>query len=316
MDKISVIIPSYRPGEKLRACVDSILASKGTLDFDIWVIDSSEESPEPLLGNLLGDERLHLVKSSRRLFPGEARDMGVKICDGEILVFTDSDCLATPYWLNDLVGGLLECGCDVCGGSIENGTPESYFGTAEYLSEFSSFTPRNRDRKERFVPSCNMAILRSSYLRTGGFPHDREKGSDVAFGKAITDAGMRIMFLHKPTVVHVNRSSCAGFFLNQYRLGRGFAANFASGNQPLSFLSARLTTSSLFLASVFPARLARIIYRSLINHEIDPLRLFLYLPALALGALGFTAGCIGFFVRKPQRDSKRMRDETSADAIA
>ncbi|NPV58116.1 MAG: glycosyltransferase [Actinobacteria bacterium] len=307
MSKASVIVPSYRSGKKLIDCIASILESKEAPDFDIWIVDSSEEDLEPTLGNLLKDERLHLVKGGRRLFPGEARDLGARTSSGDILVFTDADCVATPLWLKNIVEGLIDSGGDACGGPIENGTPNSYIGTVEYLSEFSGFTPRSPERKDRFVPTCNMAIYRSSYFEVGGFPFDREKGSDVAFGRKLTDAGKDIYFISKPVIRHINRTSSMDYVRNQFRLGKGFAANLTSGIMSFSWVSTNPLTLSFFLAAVFPARLGRISSRALINRELKAIGLLYYLPGLMLGAAGFATGCLAFFLSEKRRRFKRGR---------
>ncbi len=295
---VSVIIPTYHPDSKLGDCIDSIIESGRTLDFDIWIVDSSDNEIEPLIGDRLNHERLHIIKSSRRLFPGEARDIGVRASGGEVLVFTDSDCVVARDWLPALKRGLIECGCEVCGGSVENGTPGSYFGTAEYLSEFGIFTPRNRSRPERFIPTCNMAIYRSAYLEAGGFPHDQQKGSDVAFGKRLQDLGKGVFFRNDAVVIHRNRTGCLAFVKNQYRLGAGFAVNLVRGNQPLSSsrLMKRGATRPILLLGVFPGRLYRLVRRAIVNSEVSVGHLLADLPALTLGAASFAAGCIIRFV--------------------
>ena len=288
---VSVIIPSYEPGEKIASCLSSILDAKSNLVFDLWVIDSSPSGPDKKVDTFLTDERLHLHESPRRLYPGEARDVGVKLSGGDILVFTDTDCNATEGWLDNIVKNLISSGCDACGGAIENGTPGSYFGTAEYLSEFSIFTPRNTSRLERFVPTCNLALFRSVYLEAGGFIADLRTGEDVAFGKKLQEQGKRVAFSNLPVVIHLNRTGGRDFILNQYRLGRGLAINTWRGNQPFSWVTRNALTRSLFLMSVFPGRLYRVISRAIKNREVGPGRLLYYLPGLALGALSFASGC-------------------------
>ncbi len=71
------------------------------------------------------------------------------------------------------------------------------------------------------MPTCNMAIYRSSYFEVGGFPFDREKGSDVAFGRKLTDAGKDIYFISKPVIRHINRTSSMIMFATSFAWVKG-----------------------------------------------------------------------------------------------
>lgn len=291
---VSVIIPSYQPGDELRRCLDSILRPS-TRDFDLWVVDSSPLDISAKLGSLLSDPRLHILRSEERLYPGAARDLGVRSSKGEIIVFTDCDCTAGPDWLDRLLGGLEESGCAACGGGVENGTPRSLFGTAEYLSEFSVFTPRNPSRRERFVPTCNMALWREAYFAAGGFEPGMEKGSDVALGKRLKEAGREIAFIPSAFVFHHNRTGARDFLRNQYRLGQGMAVNFLSGNQNYSSWRGSRWKTALLVVGAGPVRLARVAGRALAHRELPLPRMLALLPLLALGACFFGAGFASAF---------------------
>jgi GT2 family glycosyltransferase len=292
---ISVIIPSYQPDRKLADCLDSILSTSSGRRFEVWVVDSTPDDITGSIRGCLDDSRVHLLRSPRRLLPGEARDMGVGQAKGDILVFIDADCIASGGWLDGLVDGLLRSGAGVCGGSVENGTPDSYFGTADYLSEFGEYTPRNPSRSVRFVPSCSMALSREVWSRAGGFPAGIATGEDVALGKRIIDLGMEIRFIPQAVIYHQNQTGAGDFCTKQYRLARGSAKNFVAGNQPYSRLGDNRLSACLFLAAVFPGRLWRVISRTWRNREIEPLRLLAISPALVLGAACFAAGFIASY---------------------
>jgi GT2 family glycosyltransferase len=287
---VSVVIPSYQPGEELRRCLDAILSPYREVHFDLWIVDSSPRDVTPLLGEFLSDPRVRLVSSGERLFPGAARDLGVRSSRGEVIVFTDCDCTAGPRWLERLLDGLEEGGCAACGGGVENGTPASAFGTAEYLSEFSMFTPRNPARRERFVPTCNMAVRREAYFRAGGLEPGLEKGSDVALGRRLVELGEEIAFVPGACVYHHNRTGAREVLRNQYRLGRGVAGNFLAGNQPYSAWSGSRLKTLLLTLGAAPARFTRVAARVAAHREISPARALALLPALASCAACFGAG--------------------------
>ena len=302
---ISVIIPSYRPDGRLRDCLESILGGGGRLAFEVWLVDSTPGGVAGLVGGFLEDGRFHLLASPRRLLPGEARDLGAERSGGEVLAFTDADCVAGEGWLEGLVGALEESGAGACGGSVENATPSSYFGTAVYLSEFGAFTPRNPARRDRFVPSCNLALRREVWSGAGGFPAGKATGEDVALGRRVTDLGLEVAFVPGPVVHHQNNTGARDFLMKQWRLGRGCAVNFREGIQPFSFMDERRWTAGLLLAAVFPGRLLRIGWRSLRNREVGPLRLAALFPALAAGAACYAAGFTAAYAKAGKLGRRR-----------
>jgi GT2 family glycosyltransferase len=296
---INIIIPSYQPGTRLGRCLESVLGCSER-DFEIWLVDSSPGPIEPLIEGFKDDPRLHPVRSETRLFPGAARDLGVGLSKGKVIVFIDCDCIASPGWLDLLVEELETSGYAACGGGVENGTPESYFGTAEYLCESSGFTPRSPSRDERFLPSCNMAMNRDVYLAAGGFSGEMLAGEDVALGKQLIRMGKDIRFLPEAYVTHYNRTRARDFPRDQFRLGKGAAVNFLSGNQPYSsWRESRLKTAALALGAG-PIRLARVMSRVLAQHEVSYTRLAALSPAMVLGAAAFGAGFLSIAMRPRQ----------------
>lgn len=296
---VSIVVPSFQPGEQICRCLDSILLAGTRRSFDLWVVDSSPTSIEPLLRDYLSDSRINLVRSERRLYAGAARDLGVRLSQGEFVVFTDCDCTVVPGWPDGLIDVLEEGGFAACGGGILNGTPESYFGTAEYLCGLSAFTPRNRARHERFVPSGNMAIRRHAYLASGGFSAEMRAGEDVALGKRLITAHQEIWFVPGAAVVHHNRTGAREFLRDQYLLGKGAAANFLAGNQPYSAWRKNLFRRILFDLFAGPARLTRVTGRILSNRELTLSRFIYVFPGLMLGSICFGLG----FVATPKQSS-------------
>ena len=58
-------------------------------------------------------------RSARRLIPHEARNRGVELARGELLVFTDPDCVPHPDWIRRLVR-VHDAGHPIVAGAIED----------------------------------------------------------------------------------------------------------------------------------------------------------------------------------------------------
>src|SRR4051794_296822 len=88
---VSIIIPVYNDGERLRTCLTAL--SKQTYPaerFEVLVIDNgSKVSPGPIVADF------PFAKLSIETRPGSycARNNGLALAKGEMFAFTDADCV-------------------------------------------------------------------------------------------------------------------------------------------------------------------------------------------------------------------------------
>ena len=78
---ISVIIPSYNEVKDIKGALESLLGQSTALDFEILVVDSSEDGTAELVRRYA--PRVRLEYSPTRLSCGEARNRGLAIARGE-----------------------------------------------------------------------------------------------------------------------------------------------------------------------------------------------------------------------------------------
>jgi glycosyltransferase involved in cell wall biosynthesis len=92
--KISVIIPTKNEERTIGKCLES-LKKQSYEDFDIWIVDShSTDRTVEIAKNFTSN----IIVAHTR-FPGEARNLGVKNSDAEIIAFIDADTIAPREWL-------------------------------------------------------------------------------------------------------------------------------------------------------------------------------------------------------------------------
>lgn len=100
MTLISVIIPTYRDTERLGKCIQAL--GNQTLDkafFEVIVVNNYPNEILNLASEHLDNLKLRVVTEEK---PGSyaARNRGIEEATGEILAFTDSDCIPDLRWLN------------------------------------------------------------------------------------------------------------------------------------------------------------------------------------------------------------------------
>lgn len=212
-----MVIPSYRPGKMIQNCLHSIFNQNFDVPFEVIVVDSSPASIERLIKKRYPQVRFFHLKE--RTLSGRARSIGASHAKGEVVFFTDTDCVVDPLWMKRLWDRHLE-GYPVVGGSVNNGTMKSIVGTCEYLVEFNEMNPWVKAGKVRALPSCNLSAQNRILKKVNYFP-DFLKGEDTIFCENVWESGESIFFEPKARITHLNRTAWMHFLKNQIALGEG-----------------------------------------------------------------------------------------------
>lgn len=103
---ISVIISTLNRPEKLHECLKKILASDVS-DFEVIVVDQSKGYSTKSVVKQLGSPKIVYSKMNTK---GKSKGLNdaVKRASGELLAFTDDDCLVDKHWLNNIHRSLQE----------------------------------------------------------------------------------------------------------------------------------------------------------------------------------------------------------------
>jgi GT2 family glycosyltransferase len=288
--EISIVIPSYKPGALLFRLLDSLRGQSLRVPKEIFVVDSS---PVPLGRDVR--ERypdVQFVHLRRRTLPGKARTVGAGLARGEIVFFIDTDCVADPNWLAGLRKAILEEGYGMAGGSVLNGTPGSYVGTAEYLLEFNETNPGMTRREVRAVPSCSLAVERRIFKEVGGFP-DFMKGEDTIFCERVVQSGRKLLFVPEAKITHLNRTGFGHFIKNQIALGEG-----ALETRRRTSRHGRFLLRFPMLVPFIPAYRTAVIAKRFLKSDRRLFTQYLrHYPLILIGMLYYTWG----FIRGPHR---------------
>lgn len=98
--KISVLIPTRNRPEKLKDCLNSVLVNKFRT-FEIIVVDqSSDSSTEKAVKHINSKKVIYIRMKARG--KSKALNLGLKKTSGEIIAFTDDDCVVSKTWLKNI----------------------------------------------------------------------------------------------------------------------------------------------------------------------------------------------------------------------
>ena len=95
---MSVIVCTKDRPDDLRRCLDSLAALR-TVPLELIVVDNS--SGDPATAEICRGRSVRYVLESGR-GSSRARNRGVAEARGEVVAFTDDDCMVDPGWLDGL----------------------------------------------------------------------------------------------------------------------------------------------------------------------------------------------------------------------
>jgi GT2 family glycosyltransferase len=225
---VSVIVPTADRPRALRRCLDALAAvdyPSGRLEV-IVVDDASRTDLRPVYSALPDDLRVRVVRHERRNGPAAARTTGAGLADGELLAFTDDDCVPARDWLQALTATLAEAPGSAVGGLTVNALRENRFAAASQHIQDLVYAHYNRDPAAAwFLASNNLGVPRADFLAVGGFDAARFPfaSEDRDFCDRWRASGRALRFAEAAVVRHANDLQLRSFVCQHVAYGRGAA---------------------------------------------------------------------------------------------
>lgn len=97
LPKVSIVMPVYNAGHRLKKCVESILLQDFKNIELICVLDCPTDGSDQVIESYAQkDSRIVVVKNTKNLNIGESRNVGIRLAKGEYLAFCDHDDIVLP----------------------------------------------------------------------------------------------------------------------------------------------------------------------------------------------------------------------------
>ncbi len=219
---VSVIVPTYRRPASLARCLEHLARADYPKDrYEVVVVDDGGEIDLGWVCARFGESlAVRLLRQANR-GAAAARNQGAAVARGDVLLFTDDDCLVRAGWIRAFVDAMRQSPDALVGGRTVNALAENPFASASQLLVNRLCTPGD-GVGPLFVNGNNMATSRAAFESAGGFDSTfrTSAGEDRELSTRFQGLGRPLVFSHDAVVEHANPLTFGAFLRQHLNFGR------------------------------------------------------------------------------------------------
>ena len=213
---VSVVIPNYNGAATIERCLEAAFASNYA-NFEVIVVDdaSDDDSLERIWRH-----PCRVLRMPRHAGAGAARNAGARASRGELLFFTDADCLLEPEALAQAVAALGDAADLAVGGTytLAPSLPRFY---DRYQSVFIHHFETKHAPAADYLATHALALPTTTFRRHAGFAENALPIlEDVEFSHRLRHGGCRLIMDPALQARHVFDYSLARSLRNAFRKAR------------------------------------------------------------------------------------------------
>lgn len=213
--KISIVIPAYNAEKTLPTCLEAL--RNQTLQepiHEIIVVDNASSDGTVEIAKQFEEVTL-LVQPKKGA--SASRNMGLAHATGDIICFTDADCVPIPSWLEALTGRLLADSqlLAVKGAYLTNQKEiPARFVQIEYEDKYDHMRPH---QYINFVDTYSAAFWRDIlYANDGGFDEGISYAEDRELAFRLASRGYKMTFQPEAIVYHKHSDTHWKYFKKKF----------------------------------------------------------------------------------------------------
>jgi glycosyltransferase involved in cell wall biosynthesis len=166
--KISIVVPNYNGADTIGECLTAAFASKYN-DFEVVVVDDCS-----------GDNSVEIIKKfpckliclEKRSGTSRARNIGAQNSTGDVIFFTDADCLVQEDTLSIINKTLSETDSSTIIGGTYARMPYDKGFFNMFQSVFVNYSETKNIENPDYIAAHAMVIDARTFRESGGFPED------------------------------------------------------------------------------------------------------------------------------------------------
>ncbi|RJP75612.1 MAG: glycosyltransferase [Desulfobacteraceae bacterium] len=220
----SVIIPAFND-PRIQIALEALLKQTCPKDqYEIIIADNgSTDDTRSIIESYCNNYPDHILIVHEKKIQSSyaARNKALHFARGNYIAFTDSDCIPDKDWVKNGISALIQEGANCGGGRIDFFFKSNQPNIYEYLDSARKLDQKSYILSTGFAATANFFIKRDLFEKYGEFRHDLISGGDYEFGRRLTNAGEKIIYIPNAVVRHPARNSFKQIFKKTVRVAKG-----------------------------------------------------------------------------------------------
>lgn len=216
---VSVIVPVFNDAARLKICLEALEAQTYPKSlYEVIVVDNASDEGQNIQGVVAQFSQAIAAFEST---PGSyaARNRGISLAKGEVIAFTDADCIPCHRWIEAGVNCLRESDCGLVAGEIEIFFKEPSRPTpVELYESIAAFHQKQWLEKEHFGATANLFTWKKVIDRVGKFVATLKSAGDREWGNRVATFGYKQSYSREACVAHPARSSLKEVYSKNMRI--------------------------------------------------------------------------------------------------
>ncbi len=225
LPRVSVVVPAFNAEKTLRGCLNALVSQEFPKEqYEVIVVDNGSTDGTWAIIQSYGSAVLG-IRETRVHNSYAARNAGVRASQGELIAFTDADCVPDVRWLSLLIENFDE---PVFGGVAGEILPFSTETPAEKFAAQTGMLSQRKTQNHPYRPyavTANVAYRRKVFEQIGLFNNSLESGGDADFCWRMQEETKWVLWFNDIAIVlHQHRTSWRGLWKQFVRYGQGNTA--------------------------------------------------------------------------------------------
>ncbi|MEK6691947.1 MAG: glycosyltransferase [Nitrospirota bacterium] len=209
----TIVIPAYNSERTIARVIESCLNQ--TVKGEVIVVDDGSDDSTAEIVKRYPVKYIYQENSG----PAKARNTGWENANGEIILFTDSDCIPEKDWVGKMLGYHSRDNIYVVGGSYDITNPESLL--ARCIHQEILERHRKMSGEVDYLGSFNLSYRRKILEELGGFNEEFRyaSGEDNDLSYRVRKKGYKLIFDREIKVAHNHQTKFFKYLKEQFRHG-------------------------------------------------------------------------------------------------
>ncbi len=214
---ISVIVPGYNVQGTLAACLEALLSQTTPRDrYEVIYVDDASVDGSVEVACRYPD--VTLIRLDENRGQAHARNVGLAQSRGELILFTDADCVPAPDWIEAMQRPFADP--EVAGAKGIYATRQASlvarFAQLEYETRYEIM---RRQSSIDFIDTYSAGYRRAVLEEHGGFDARFRIDEDQELSFRLAEAGCKMVFNPEALVYHQHPATLQRYLRRKYHIG-------------------------------------------------------------------------------------------------